>query len=213
MVAVAAGLVLAAGTLVAVSVAGGSPSDEAPATAREAAAPPGSRSPAPGDSAGSSGGNAPGSAREGRSSTSPSASSSASAPSSAASPSSSASADASGGAGEGPSSTPGDTASLPAPPPGAPSASAPPQSSQPAPPGLAADPAVLRRGDEGPEVEELQRRLQLVHLYPGKPNGRFDSRLEQTLTAYQWTRGATDERGVYGPDTRTKLEGETSQLQ
>lgn len=209
VVAVTAGLVLAAGALVAVTAVGGSPPDEAPATASEATAPPGDRSPAAGASAGGSGSDAPGSAQEGRASTSPSASASASAPSSA----SSSSASSGTGPSDGPSSTPGDTASLPAPPPGAPSASATPQSSQPAPPAPPAGPAVLRRGDEGPEVEELQRRLQLVHLYPGKTNGRFDSRLEQTLTAYQWTRGATDDRGVYGPDTRTKLEGETSQLQ
>ncbi|NEA38981.1 hypothetical protein G3I42_06795, partial [Streptomyces sp. SID11385] len=72
--------------------------------------------------------------------------------------------------------------------------------------------AVLRRGDSGPEVTELEARLRAVGIYPGREDGRFDRTLQYALTTYQVTRGASDEHGVYGADTRTKLEGETPQL-
>ncbi|WP_308800508.1 peptidoglycan-binding protein [Streptomyces sp. NEAU-H3] len=72
--------------------------------------------------------------------------------------------------------------------------------------------AVLRRGDSGPEVAKLEERLRAVGIYPGRDDGRFDRGLEYALTTYQVTRGASDEHGVYGADTRTKLEGETPQL-
>ncbi|MGE9693590.1 peptidoglycan-binding protein [Streptomyces sp. CH6] len=71
---------------------------------------------------------------------------------------------------------------------------------------------VLRRGDSGPEVTELEARLRAVGIYPGRDDGHFDRALAYALTTYQVTRGATDEHGVYGADTRTKLEGETPQL-
>ncbi|MYQ58331.1 hypothetical protein GTY68_14040 [Streptomyces sp. SID4926] len=72
--------------------------------------------------------------------------------------------------------------------------------------------AVLRRGDSGPEVAKLEERLRAVGIYPGRDDGRFDRGLEYALMTYQVTRGASDEHGVYGADTRTKLEGETPQL-
>jgi hypothetical protein len=72
------------------------------------------------------------------------------------------------------------------------------------------DAPVLRRGDHGPEVAELQLRLHQLYLYNGAPDGRFDSEVEDALRTYQWTRGIrTDQLGVYGPETRAKLESET----
>ncbi|WP_143621355.1 peptidoglycan-binding domain-containing protein [Streptomyces tsukubensis] len=68
---------------------------------------------------------------------------------------------------------------------------------------------MLRRGDKGEEVRELQRRLQQLRLFSGDADGLYDDRVESAVTAFQWSRGAKDERGVYGPDTREKLEGET----
>ncbi|MEV0690389.1 peptidoglycan-binding protein [Streptomyces sp. NPDC050388] len=70
--------------------------------------------------------------------------------------------------------------------------------------------AVLRRGDRGPEVVELQHRLRQLYLYNSELHGRFNRRLEDALRNYQWSRGISgDELGVYGPETRSRLESET----
>ncbi|MGW1398030.1 peptidoglycan-binding domain-containing protein [Streptomyces sp. NPDC002405] len=75
----------------------------------------------------------------------------------------------------------------------------------------AAPAPVLRRGDQGSEVTELQSRLGQLFLYPGKADGVFGRRLEKSVRAYQWSRGiAADELGVYGPATRARLESETT---
>ncbi|MFJ6561073.1 peptidoglycan-binding protein [Streptomyces sp. NPDC091412] len=75
----------------------------------------------------------------------------------------------------------------------------------------AAPAPVLRRGDQGSEVTELQTRLAQLFLYPGKADGVFGRRLEKSVRAYQWSRGITDdELGVYGPATRARLESETT---
>lgn len=125
----------------------------------------------------------------------------------------------------------GDTGASPSPGPTGPSASASParQSAAPSaefstaatgtgtpPPGPEDDgataAAVLRRGDRGPEVAELQLRLKELHLYPGSANGRFTEHVEYALLSFQWSRGVDtdeDERGVYGPDSRRALESET----
>ncbi|MET7296345.1 peptidoglycan-binding protein [Streptomyces griseoloalbus] len=69
--------------------------------------------------------------------------------------------------------------------------------------------AVLRRGDRGPEVTELQLRLRQLYLYNDDINGQFGHRLEESLRNYQWSRGLSEELGVYGPGTRSRLESET----
>ncbi|CAL9409982.1 hypothetical protein SUDANB58_01623 [Streptomyces sp. enrichment culture] len=72
--------------------------------------------------------------------------------------------------------------------------------------------SVLRRGDRGPQVAELQGRLREVHLYAGDIDGVFDHRVEDAVRTFQWTRGIrSDEPGVYGPQTRQRLEAETSE--
>ncbi|MFF9332533.1 peptidoglycan-binding protein [Streptomyces albogriseolus] len=68
---------------------------------------------------------------------------------------------------------------------------------------------VLRRGDGGPEVVELQQRLRQVWLYQGDLNGRYGHRVEEAVRHYQWSRGINEELGVYGPLTRSRLESET----
>ncbi|WP_407110211.1 peptidoglycan-binding protein [Streptomyces sp. DSM 116494] len=68
---------------------------------------------------------------------------------------------------------------------------------------------VLRRGDQGPEVTELQQRLRQVYLYNDEMHGRFNHRVEDALRNYQWSRGVREELGVYGPQTRARLEAET----
>ncbi|MFC8141198.1 peptidoglycan-binding domain-containing protein [Streptomyces paradoxus] len=71
-------------------------------------------------------------------------------------------------------------------------------------------PAVLRLGDSGPEVTELQLRLRQLYLYDDDTDGRFDDRLEEAVRTYQWSRGLqVDDLGVYDRETRAKLESET----
>ncbi|MCX4761629.1 peptidoglycan-binding protein [Streptomyces sp. NBC_01275] len=71
---------------------------------------------------------------------------------------------------------------------------------------------VLRRGDKGAEVTELQLRLRQLYLYNGDTDGAFSSAVEDALRNYQWSRGITaDDLGVYGAATRTSLESETKE--
>ncbi|MFE0332175.1 peptidoglycan-binding domain-containing protein [Streptomyces sp. NPDC003753] len=71
--------------------------------------------------------------------------------------------------------------------------------------------SVLRPGDEGPEVRELQLRLRQLGLYLGPANGTYDAQVESAVRNYQLSRGITqDEPGVYGAATRARLESETT---
>ncbi|MFD7243553.1 peptidoglycan-binding protein [Streptomyces massasporeus] len=73
-----------------------------------------------------------------------------------------------------------------------------------------AGPTVLRLGDRGSEVTELQLRLRQLYLYNDDADGTFDDRLAEAVRTYQWSRGVqTDELGVYDRQTREKLESET----
>ncbi|WP_308288517.1 peptidoglycan-binding domain-containing protein [Streptomyces macrolidinus] len=70
---------------------------------------------------------------------------------------------------------------------------------------------VLRQGDRGPEVTELQLRLRQLNLYTGPVNGNYGWRVARGVGTYQAARGVTqDEPGVYGPATRAMLKSETS---
>ncbi|MFI1562085.1 peptidoglycan-binding protein [Streptomyces sp. NPDC020490] len=71
---------------------------------------------------------------------------------------------------------------------------------------------VLRLGDRGAEVTELQLRLRQVGFYHGDADGDFDSEVESAVRGYQFTRVVLeDEPGVYGAATRAALESETSE--
>ncbi|MFC8422699.1 peptidoglycan-binding protein [Streptomyces sp. NPDC057236] len=70
---------------------------------------------------------------------------------------------------------------------------------------------VLRRGDRGAEVTELQLRLKEMWLYNDEINGQFNRRVEESLRNYQWSRGLQSELSVYGPETRARLEAETQE--
>ncbi|MEU3885759.1 peptidoglycan-binding protein [Streptomyces sp. NPDC029041] len=73
-----------------------------------------------------------------------------------------------------------------------------------------AGPTVLRLGDRGPEVTELQLRLRQLYLYDDDSDGTFDDRLQEAVRTYQWSRGIqSDDLGVYDRETRAKLESET----
>ncbi|MCW1093743.1 peptidoglycan-binding protein [Streptomyces sp. RS2] len=68
----------------------------------------------------------------------------------------------------------------------------------------------LRRGDQGPEVVELQQRLKEKWMYWGDLNGNYNRQVEDAVRQYQWESGIhTDGPGVYGPETRRRLESET----
>jgi hypothetical protein len=72
--------------------------------------------------------------------------------------------------------------------------------------------AVLQRGDEGPEVTELQLRLAQLNLYTGPDNGIFDKQVQTSVRTYQLARGIqSDGLGVYGAATRARLESETTE--
>ncbi|MGI5451717.1 peptidoglycan-binding domain-containing protein [Streptomyces sp. CA-249302] len=71
---------------------------------------------------------------------------------------------------------------------------------------------VLRLGDKGSEVVELQLRLKQIGYYDGKADGDYDSEVQSAVRGYQLTRVIlSDESGVYGHATRTSLESETSE--
>ncbi|MFJ6082325.1 peptidoglycan-binding protein [Streptomyces sp. NPDC092369] len=73
-------------------------------------------------------------------------------------------------------------------------------------------PPVLRRGDHGAEVVELQERLGQLNLYVGKHDGDFSTTVESSVRTFQLARGiSADESGVYGAATRAKLESETTE--
>ncbi|GAA2456931.1 peptidoglycan-binding protein [Streptomyces glaucus] len=72
------------------------------------------------------------------------------------------------------------------------------------------DVLVLRPGDRGPEVTELQLRLRQLYLYHDDADGHYTGRVEDAVRTYQWSRGIrSDQLGVYGPRTRGRLESET----
>lgn len=66
----------------------------------------------------------------------------------------------------------------------------------------------LRRGDHGPEVAELQERLQAVGMFRGQPvDADYTDRLEIAVRDFQrWWGVDGDPEGVYGPHTRHTLE-------
>ncbi|MHC3469324.1 peptidoglycan-binding domain-containing protein [Streptomyces sp. 7R007] len=82
----------------------------------------------------------------------------------------------------------------------------------PAPTTSNGQPPVLRYGDKGPEVVELQLRLRQIGFYTGDADGDYDKDVENAVRSYQFARLIfTDESGVYGHATRAALESETSE--
>ncbi|WP_314172480.1 peptidoglycan-binding domain-containing protein [Streptomyces winkii] len=71
----------------------------------------------------------------------------------------------------------------------------------------------LRRGDSGPEVAELQRRLKQVGALDedAAEDGVYSQQVQQAVTRYQAQNNVRgDDFGEYGPNTRRALESETS---
>ncbi|WP_261995085.1 peptidoglycan-binding domain-containing protein, partial [Streptomyces sp. ME109] len=48
--------------------------------------------------------------------------------------------------------------------------------------------ATLRRGDQGPEVSELQQRLHQLFLYNHRTDGVYSRQVEDAVRRYQWAR-------------------------
>ncbi|WP_405897550.1 peptidoglycan-binding protein [Streptomyces sp. NBC_00727] len=70
----------------------------------------------------------------------------------------------------------------------------------------------LRRGDHGPEVAELQRRLKdpRVGTFFGPIDSDYTDRVEQAVHVFQsWWNVTGDPDGAYGPNTRRRLEEAT----
>ncbi|MGW1321331.1 peptidoglycan-binding domain-containing protein [Streptomyces antibioticus] len=83
-------------------------------------------------------------------------------------------------------------------------------------PGTGTDPdgaGILREGDSGPEVTDLQQRLlRIPNVYDGGgTDGRYDTVLTEAVARFQlWYGIRGDEDGVYGDDTREALEARTA---
>ncbi|MDG9703932.1 peptidoglycan-binding protein [Streptomyces sp. DH37] len=108
--------------------------------------------------------------------------------------------------------TPGTPAPTPSAAPSPPPASVPPSPTPASRQSRAADSGVLRQGDSGPGVEELQERLRRVpDIYPdGDVDGRYDAEVAAAVARFQqWYGVRGDEEGVYGDDTRRDLEART----
>lgn len=116
-----------------------------------------------------------------------------------------------------PSKRPTDSSATPAnssptPTTAAPTAGAGTSATAPEPTAVEGQPPVLRLGDEGPEVTELQLRLRQIGLYTGDIDGDYDRVVQGSVRTYQLTRVILSEQsGVYGAATRTSLESETSE--
>lgn len=81
-----------------------------------------------------------------------------------------------------------------------------------APPAQTQGGPTLKFGDSGPEVAELQRRLQEAWvLRDGPLDDEYSERVRSAVREYQiWRNIEGDPEGVYGPNTRQVLEGATS---
>jgi hypothetical protein len=113
-----------------------------------------------------------------------------------------------------PSPSPSPASKAPSPsavPPSAPSTGA-TGTASPGPSATNSTPTVLRLGDSGPEVVELQLRLRQIGFYGGEADGEYSRQVESAVRTYQLTRAVLqDESGVYGAATRASLEAETDE--
>ncbi|OCC11591.1 peptidoglycan-binding protein [Streptomyces sp. PTY087I2] len=70
-------------------------------------------------------------------------------------------------------------------------------------------PPTLSVGSTGPDVADLQWRLDRLHLFHGPYDGVYDDGVATAVHRFQWIRGVDDPAGVYGPATRAALLAET----
>lgn len=67
---------------------------------------------------------------------------------------------------------------------------------------------MLRRGDQGPSVQELQARLRELGYWLGSEDGSFGQLTEQAVYALQGVAGL-ERDGIVGPRTREALDADT----
>ncbi|MFG3397483.1 peptidoglycan-binding protein [Streptomyces parvus] len=72
-------------------------------------------------------------------------------------------------------------------------------------------PPTLSVGSTGPDVADLQWRLDRMHLFHGPYDGVYDEDVATAVHRYQWIRGVDEPAGVYGPATRAALLAETAE--
>ncbi|MBP2580424.1 hypothetical protein J3A78_000902 [Streptomyces sp. PvR006] len=70
-------------------------------------------------------------------------------------------------------------------------------------------PREITVGGTGPDVADLQRRLQRLYLYLGSADGVFTEYVGEALSRFQIARNIPETPGVYGPLTRAALRAET----
>ncbi|KAA0546100.1 N-acetylmuramoyl-L-alanine amidase [Bacillus sp. BGMRC 2118] len=61
---------------------------------------------------------------------------------------------------------------------------------------------VLRRGDRGEEVKQLQRALKQINFDPGQIDGIYGNNTEDAVRRFQSMYAALADDGIYGPNTR-----------
>jgi N-acetylmuramoyl-L-alanine amidase len=64
---------------------------------------------------------------------------------------------------------------------------------------------ILRRGNQGEGVKQVQRALKQVNFNPGSIDGIYGSSTEDAVKRFQSMFAALDDDGVYGPNTRKYL--------
>lgn len=73
-------------------------------------------------------------------------------------------------------------------------------------------PPVLREGDSGAEVTELQKRLTQLLIFIGSADGEYDDAVKDAVASYQDRFDIKgDPAGVYGENTRRDLESRTDE--
>jgi N-acetylmuramoyl-L-alanine amidase len=71
---------------------------------------------------------------------------------------------------------------------------------------------ILRRGDRGLEVSQLQRALKRLNFNPGEIDGIYGKKTEDTVRRFQSMYAALKNDGIYGPETKKYLEMELDDL-
>lgn len=61
---------------------------------------------------------------------------------------------------------------------------------------------ILRRGDQGESVRQLQRALKQINYNPGTVDGIYGPRTEDAVRRFQSMYAALKDDGIYGPNTR-----------
>ncbi|WP_343837717.1 peptidoglycan-binding protein [Salinibacillus aidingensis] len=71
---------------------------------------------------------------------------------------------------------------------------------------------ILQKGDEGPEVKQVQRALKRLNFDPRYIDGIYGSLTEDAVARFQSMFSALDNDGIYGPNTRRFMEMELEDM-